>query len=434
MDTSQLITKNTDLSPLKADKCDKWDYMIAAGCGAVAGLVDVFLVGAPGDSVLGAWTDKQVDNCVMHFAKLNGWSPRAGKEGNVKSAIGYLENKFPVNYDQSTSLGKRGTMGAVDKLSPKNHHMKSLAHSPDILGLFFSVLNQFTSTSTFVSGGKIITIDTETFELQGGNFISKLFCGVTNWFGHLMSDVAGSSGAKGRGSGICIPFFELFELCDFGKFGQHRQNLAQVATQVFEMGYDFRHGLTMTIPVVLCNLSIRLIWAVRRFFQYKKPLIECIPTSSHNDLRVMLLIGHGTLCSIDGIDALLRSGGNIIQFFLRLNIVAWFVFIKLAIKEILIRAGVDFMFERTIETLKRVNLELKAYLAELEKYDLELYQKEVDAYEAISEALDKAHDAEALKDVLYIQLEKAGLEVPWKKTHDSFDDFMMDKNARLVFK
>ena len=61
-------------------------------------------------------------------------------------------------------------------------------------------------------------IQTETFELQGGNFSAKLFCGVANWFGHIMSDIAGSSGSQGRGSGLAIPFFELFQMCTFGEF------------------------------------------------------------------------------------------------------------------------------------------------------------------------------------------------------------------------
>lgn len=94
-------------------------------------------------------------------------------------------------------------------MSTKNHHIKSLSHSPDIIGLFFSVLNQFTSTSSFVSGGKLVTIKTESFELQGNNLVSKVFCGIVNWFGHIMSDVAGSSGSRGnigRGSGVAIPF------------------------------------------------------------------------------------------------------------------------------------------------------------------------------------------------------------------------------------
>ena len=37
------------------DKCDKYDYLSAVGCGAIAGLVDIFLVGSPADSKLQGW-------------------------------------------------------------------------------------------------------------------------------------------------------------------------------------------------------------------------------------------------------------------------------------------------------------------------------------------------------------------------------------------
>lgn len=56
---------------LSKDKCDKYDYLIAVACGAIGGMVDIFLVGSPKDSVLTKWTDEQVDNSVKGFA--NGW-------------------------------------------------------------------------------------------------------------------------------------------------------------------------------------------------------------------------------------------------------------------------------------------------------------------------------------------------------------------------
>lgn len=86
-----------------------------------------------------------------------------------------MENKFKINYDQTTTNGRNGTNGKVDNLSMKNHHLKSIGHSPDIFGLFVSIVNQFTNTSTFVSNGKIITIDTNTFELQGEILLLKYF-------------------------------------------------------------------------------------------------------------------------------------------------------------------------------------------------------------------------------------------------------------------
>ena len=426
----QSIREDKDLKAVfYHDKCDKYDYLIAAGCGVIAGLVDIFLVGEPRDSKLQVWTDAQVDKTVMAFAKTCGWTPKAGKENSVASAIGFLEKKFPVNYDQRHT----GDVGGLFTMGTKNHHMKSLAHSPDVIGLFFSILNQFTSTSSFLHDGQLITIQTDTFELQGHDFVSKLFCGVTNWFGHLMSDVAGSSGATKRGSGVVIPFFELFQLCDFGSFqvGKHRNTLATVATKVFQEGYDARFGLTMAIPVVLCDLSIKLIWAIKHYFYHKRPLLECLPTKRHDDLRIMLIIGDGTLCMMDGADAAIRSSGNWVNFFLRLNIVAWYRLVVLVFREVCIRLGISFPMQKQLDAYIRINEALSLYLAELEKIDLELYKKETEQYNLLLAKLESADSEEKLNDMLRDVYRSLGLEPAYKGT---FNDFMNDPLSVLEFK
>lgn len=219
------IIEKEDAKYLQGNSCDACDYLTAVACGAIGGLVDIFFVSTPEDSKLGKWTDQQVDNTVMAFARKMGWNPKEKNINNVNSAIGFLEQRFKVNYDQRLSTD----VDNLFEILPKSHHMMSLAHSPDIIGLFFSVLNQFTSTSTFVAGGTLITISTKTFELQGTTFISKIFSGVVNWFGHLMSDVAGSSGSHGRGTGIVMPFYELFGFCKFGNFDN--KTLAELAMQ-----------------------------------------------------------------------------------------------------------------------------------------------------------------------------------------------------------
>ena len=411
------------------DRCDKYDYLIAVGCGAIAGIVDIFLVGAPTDSKLQGWTDAQVDKTVMAFAKTCGWSPREGKEKSVASAIGFLEKKFPVNYDQRHT----GDVGGIFNMSTKNHHMKSLAHSPDIIGLFFSVLNQFTSTSSFLHNGQLITIKTETFELQGHDFVSKLFCGVTNWFGHIMSDIAGSSGASGRGSGVVIPFYELFQMCDFGSFqvGQDRNTLATVATKVFQEGYDARFGLTMAIPVVLCDLSIKLIWAIKRYFYHKKPLLECMPNKRHSDLRIMLIIGEGTLCLFDGADAAIRSGGNWVNFFLRLNIIAWYRLVSLVLKEVCIRLGISVPLQKQLDAYIRINEALTSYLRQLEKIDIKLFEEETERFNHMVTLLEVAEEEEQLNVLLRNEYKLLGIELPYNGT---FDDFMKNDSSVLEFK
>lgn len=419
---------------IQNDKCDKYDYLLAVGCGAIGGMIDIFLVGTPkkDGSKLCKWTDAQADNAVKAFAKKVGWSPREGNEGNVSSAIGYLEKKYKVNYDQATSKAAGGALN----MWTKDHHMKSLGHSPDIVGLFFSILNQFTGTSTFISDGKIITINAETQELIGTNFISKIFCGITNWFGHLMSDFAGSSGSRGngkRGMGIVLPFYELFGLCEFGSFSDgngNKQSLAMIATRAFNEGYDARFGLAMAVPVLITDLSIRLIWSIRRFFQMKKPLKECVPTNVHPDLRVMLIVGNGTLCAMDSIDAAVRSGGDFLTFFMRLNMIAWFKLVKMVIKEVCIRVGVSVGLQAQIEAFKRVNEAILFYLQELKQIDIEAYRKEVEKYNDFALALEKAKNENEVNKLLVDTYEKLGLKKPWK---GDFDDFMSDKSAKLVF-
>ena len=424
------IRKDNNLKPVfYHDKCDKYDYMISVGCGAIAGMIDIFLVGAPGDSKLQTWTDAQVDKTVMGFAKACGWSPREGKEKSVASAIGFLEKKFPVNYDHRNTTD----VGGIFDMGTKNHHMKSLAHSPDIIGLFFSILNQFTSTASFLSGGQLITIKTDTYELQGHNFVSKLFCGVANWFGHIMSDVAGSSGSAGRGSGVVIPFFELFQMCDFGSFqvGEDRNTLATVATKVFQEGYDARFGLTMAIPVVICDLSIKLIWAIKHYYYHKRPLAECIPTKKHDDLRIMLILGDGTLCLIDGVDAAIRSGGNWVSFFLRLNIVAWYRLVSLVFREICIRLGISFPLQKQLDAYIRINEALTLYLAQLEQIDIKRFKEETAQYNKMVAMLEGAETEEELNIVLRNEYKALGFELPY---NGDFDDFMKDNNSVLEFK
>ena len=415
----------------KKDICDKYDYLVAVACGGLGGIIDIFMVGSPGDSALGKWTDEQVDNAVKKFAKMVGWNPQNERAGNIADAIKFLENKYKVNYDQRHT-------GDVDKIfvmSINYHHIMSLAHSPDIVGLFFSLLNQFTSTASFVVDGQIITIRTDTYELQGRNFIAKLFCGVANWLGHVMSDIAGASVGRnngGRGIGLVMPFYELFQFCKFGKFNveKDRQDLATIAMQAFQQGYDFRFALAASIPVMITDLSIRLIWALRRYFQYGYPLKECIPTHKHADLRIMLLFGNGTLCVFDGIDAGARSGGNFLTFFMRLNMVAWFRLVCLVLKEVCIRLGIEDSLQMNIDAYKRINQALLSYLNELEKIDIKLFERETEEYNKMIKGISSAKTQRELHEILNGIYDRMGYNKPWQ---GDFDEHMSNKNAMLVF-
>ena len=194
---------NETLETIKAlsPECDKYDYILSASSGILSGIIDIFLVGKAGESPLGNFTDKWFADTTVDIAKICGYD---GDSSSLSQAVKFLEKKFKVPYDQSVG---GGIFRELINLTPSNHHFKSLAHNPTILGLFFSILNQFTNTSDFVADGELISLNNSDskFELRGNNIPSKIFCGIANWIGHLISDVSGSSSSKDRGMGIPSP-------------------------------------------------------------------------------------------------------------------------------------------------------------------------------------------------------------------------------------
>ena len=336
---SSKLEKNLDSLNKLTPECDKTDYILSACSGALCGVIDVFLVGKPGESPGGEITDMWFANRTEDFARLCGWT---GDKGNLSSAIRYLEKKFKIPYDQNG-------MGDIAKelldLTPTNHHFKSLGHNPTILGLFFSILNQFTNTSHFVSEGELITFSKfdGDFHLEGKDLPSKLFCGFTNWFGHLISDMSGSSSSKGRGMGIPSPFWSWTnDIIAIKKklnlpVGEFDKSINELALDIYKQGYDARFQAAQAIPVFVNELLVRFIYSIRRLVRYfsmtKKDdrsfslLWKSCEPFSNATIKRMLTVAHGTFCVIDAGDAIARgfaTGGssfNVTEFVLRLNIV-----------------------------------------------------------------------------------------------------------------
>ena len=322
-------------------QCDSLDYILAASCGALCGIFDIFFVNKPGDSLIGEAVDKWFADRTEDFARRCGWK---GKDRGLSASIRYLEKLFKVPYDQ-TSAGE----AAKDFLNvnPKNHHFKSLAHNPTLLGLFFSILDQFITPnqSHFVDNGKIIALNDADpdFRLRGSNTTSKLFCAFVNWFGHLISDMSGSSGSKGRGMGIPSPFWSWINniivikntlgisATDFDK------SLNEIAVNIYEQGYDARFQSAQAMPVFINEILTRLIYSTRRLIRYFGSVIkeersfkrlwkECEPFSNATVKR-MLTVAHGSFCLIDTSDAIIvgfatgAGAFNLKEFAMRLNIV-----------------------------------------------------------------------------------------------------------------
>lgn len=322
--------------------CDKIDYALAASSGAICGIIDVFLVGKPGESTLSNITDKWFADRTISFAKLCGHKMPDNCEDPLHNAIRFLEKTFKIPYDQSVG-------GDIFKellaLTPTNHHFKSLSHNPTLLGLFFSIMDQFRNTSSFVSQGDLITLNNSDsgFCLKGNSVPGKIFCGFVNWFGHIMSDISGSKSSVGRGMGIPSPIWAWtndviaikrklkIPVTEFDK------SVNELAIEIFKEGYDIRFQSTQIIPVFINEMLVRFLYSARRLIMYfsKTPkenrsftlLWKSCEPFSNATVKRMLTVAHGTFCLVDIGDATVRalvSGGgafNLVEFAMRLNIV-----------------------------------------------------------------------------------------------------------------
>ena len=344
----ELSFLNETVDSIKALKpqCDKTDYILAACSGALCGIVDIFLVGEPGKSPIGNVTDKWFAERTIDFANLTNHLSKDKKKNfnSLDSAISYLEGKFKVPYDQ-THIGESGKI--VFNLNTKNHHFKSLGHHPSLFGLFFSILDQFTNQSHFVTGGQFISLQQADgkWELNGGNTISKIGCGFVNWLGHVISDMSGSSSSAGRGNrgmGLPAPLWTWIDKLIVIKtkcklpVSDLDKGIEDLALQIFKEGFDLRFQAAQTIPVCLNEFIVRFIYAVRRLFGYfintskeersfQLMWKKCEPFKNPT-IKRMLTVAHGTFVLLDAGDAVIRGfatgggGFNFCEFFLRLNI------------------------------------------------------------------------------------------------------------------
>lgn len=194
------------------DKASRLDYGVAAGSGLITGLLSIFL-GKPlsveeAAKIGGKEADKIVVNAARSFGcKLPDDKAIFDKDGRcdtevLSKAIKFLEEKFPIPQDKLTPDFGGGLQ----------HHLRDFSHHPTVLGLFFSILGQFTGTGygTDTDGNFMKALFPEN-ALVGKNVPEKIAIGTFNWLFHLISDIDGSNANAGKGTGIPGPILSVLK-------------------------------------------------------------------------------------------------------------------------------------------------------------------------------------------------------------------------------
>ncbi|PKV09179.1 hypothetical protein PG1513B_0082 [Bifidobacterium pseudolongum subsp. pseudolongum] len=174
------------------------DYLLAAGCGLIAGAIDSLWVGKFDFDRAREWGSERINDFVVAVAKMD-----PGYKGDdIKSAIKFLEKKYPFVGDRATS----------DFGGGRQHHLRDFSHHMSLGGLAFSLLTQFTGKVYGTDQhGVFMAVPVADEELIGKTIEEKLMLGVVLWFYHMVSDMAGSSGSPGKGTGIPGPILSFMK-------------------------------------------------------------------------------------------------------------------------------------------------------------------------------------------------------------------------------
>lgn len=358
---------------------DGFDYAISACSGVLCGFIDSFFVGEFNFDELKADSNKHVNKFVEKYAKLSGWDGN----GRLKSAVEFLEKKFPVDQDN--------VWKAAGISSTRLHHLEDLAHHPTPCGLFFAILVSFFRCAVFVDKGgewhfeiletdkkklaklwipilvsgilrwMIYVAESKYLEIEGKELpkpISKLLKTIAytpgivdilkvsmNWFGHLVSDMAGSKQTAGGGMGVPGLFLSLLKELSSLPYIKDT-NLPKIVSDWYSKDkIDMRAELAIVeyagrqaIPIILNECIVRTFFFVRHLIEEKKNAGEWekvnwnkIVPWGNRTINRMLTIATGTFTTVDVADAAIRSvvknGGNVYNpklyadFVLRINFV-----------------------------------------------------------------------------------------------------------------
>lgn len=257
-----------------AKSINRYDVSIAVISGLISGLLDVFLVGVP--SHHGFLGSKGAEG---------GWLSNLFKDKSAQilspEKIRELEGAYGVSYDPSTN--SRLTE-AVAGLGPRTHRFQSLGHDP-ILGFIFGIKDQLAGAFTAIDkNGNLIAQQVGRPLLDGEDYFVRFAKALETQIGHMASDV-------GTKAGLPAPLMPLLLFLQVGKIGQHGYTVGELARAMYRQGYDFRHFMAGSVPVMFSEVVIRLSYFVRSINKGVN-FSDAIPNASKLSIRRQLLIAH----------------------------------------------------------------------------------------------------------------------------------------------
>ena len=180
----------------------------------------------------------------------------------------------------------------VEGLSAYYHRLLSLGHDP-LLGLLIGVWDIMHGTMTTIDKkGKVANLIMENYAERKE---SNVFAAIAKQIIHFKSDITTSMG-------LPVPLMGLFNLLQFGSIGEEDQTIAEIVQGMYFEGYDFIHFCSMSIPVMIIEVVVRLGYAIKRIKEghsIKESIPVILNRKNHPKLPTMLFIGHSVSTAVN---------------------------------------------------------------------------------------------------------------------------------------
>jgi len=257
-------------------KLSEVDIFVSSLCGILLSVIDMVFVGTP-DIVKIYRGGEQFDGSILTklFRKIGNDS-----EGNQSEVLKWLSEKCKVPYDISLEKGI---------VTPNNHRLRNFAHDP-LFGLLFAFADIVMGTTTVVdnTGALRVLINNKEFKANGLN-------AVFYYFGHLLSDFSTARGLPIPGTG-----FSQF----FASKGEN--SFARIAEDMYLNGYDFRHMMSMGIPVFIKKVILEF------YFKVTDDKISGVRTISEFEMN--MINNNKRHQKMYFISDVIATSGNVIKF------------------------------------------------------------------------------------------------------------------------
>lgn len=273
LDRNELAIHQLNAEYNQLHHLDKIDISISAFASIIGAAVDLLLVGIPAKGPEGLEAGPLSDFIRKKFDE-------AFPADEMEKLANSKESKVPFDAQDN-----RHTTEYVNGLSAYYHRLLSLGHDP-LLGFVVGVFDIMTGRMTTIDKtGKIVS---QVMENYADRKESDIFAALAKQIIHFKSDITTSMG-------LPVPLMAVFNLFQFGSIGEYEQTVAEIVQGMYYEGYDFIHFCSMSIPVMLTEVIVRISYAIKRIKEGNK-VKDSIPFSLNRDkhpkLATMLFIAH----------------------------------------------------------------------------------------------------------------------------------------------